>query len=75
MTPNQFDLALRSFCRRPFRKFHIEFTSGSQIVIPHPEAIRREGILYAMRAPDGANMVFAAESISRLLDMPSIAPA
>jgi len=40
MTPAQFDAALRAFCRRrPFRAFLIEFNSGSQLLIGHPEAI------------------------------------
>ena len=71
MTPKQFDIAHRSFCRRrsPFVKFLVEFTSGQQVLVLHPEAIRREGELYAMRSPDGANLVFAAESVTRLFDV------
>jgi hypothetical protein len=62
MTPDQFDLTFRAFCRRrPFRHFYIEFTGGTQTLVRHPEALRREGELYAIRAPDGASMVFAAE--------------
>jgi hypothetical protein len=72
MTPKQFDLAYRAFCRRrPPRKFCIEFVSGNKTVVGHPEAIRREGDLYAMRSPDGSDMVFAAESVARLLDVPA----
>jgi hypothetical protein len=69
MTSAQFDVAFRAFWRRrPFRMFAIEFHSGAQVSIRHPEAIRREGDLYALRSPDGGNMVFAAESVARLLD-------
>jgi hypothetical protein len=76
MTPKQFDRAYRAFCRRrPPRKFCIEFVSGNTAVVRHPEAIRREGDLYAMRSPDGADMVFAAESVMRLLDVPANAAA
>ena len=72
MTRDQFDLAYRAFCRRrPFRGFLIEFTSGYQLPIGHPEAVRNEANLYAMRCPDGSHVVFAAESVSRLLDLPS----
>ncbi len=68
MTQDQFDSAYRGFCRRrPLRSFLIEFTSGNQLLISHPEAVRNEGILYAMRCPDGGNVVFAAETVSRLL--------
>jgi hypothetical protein len=74
MTPAQFDIALRAFCRRrPFTKFLLEFMSGSQIVVRHPEAIRRRGDLYTMRAPDGGSMVFAAESVACLLDGATVA--
>jgi hypothetical protein len=72
MTPAQFDLAYQGFSRRrPFRTFLIEFTSGTQLLIGHPEAVRREGNLYAVRRPDGGHVVFAAESVSRLLDVPA----
>jgi hypothetical protein len=69
MNPAQFDTAFRAFCRRrPFRIFGIEFNSGTLVLVRHPEALRREGDLYAMRNPDGGNMVFAAESVARLVD-------
>jgi hypothetical protein len=74
MTPAQLDVALRAFCRRrPFRNFVTEFTSGNQVSVRHPEAVRRRGDLYVMRAPDGGSMVFAAENVSRLFDAPSAA--
>jgi hypothetical protein len=70
MTPDQFDVVYRAFCRRrPFRRFYIEFTSGQQTVVTHPEAIRREAKLYAMRLPDGGNIVFVAECVTRFLDV------
>jgi hypothetical protein len=72
MTQNQFDAALRGFCRRrPFRAFSVEFTSGAQLLIGHPEAVRNEAGVYAMRCPDGGYVLFAAESVSRLLDVPT----
>ena len=72
MTQEQFDAAYRAFCRRrPFRPFSIEFASGHQLQISHPEAVRNEADLYAMRCPDGGHVVLAAESVSRLLDLPT----
>jgi hypothetical protein len=69
MTPIEFDAAYRAFCgRRPFRAFLIEFASGHQAPVGHPEAVRNEGTLYAMRRTDGGHVVFAAESVTRLLD-------
>jgi hypothetical protein len=63
MTIDQFDVAYRAFCRRrPFRSFLIEFNSGNQLLIGHPEAVRNEGELYAMRRPDGGHVVFPAEN-------------
>jgi hypothetical protein len=71
VTEDAFDAACRAFCRRrPFRAFLLEFSSGSQILVGHPEAVRSAANLYLMRCPDGGYVVFAAESISRLLDEP-----
>jgi hypothetical protein len=70
MTADQFNTAYRGFCRRrPFRAFLIEFTSGAQLLVGHPEAVRDEAELYMMRCPDGSYIVFAAEGVSRLLDV------
>jgi hypothetical protein len=72
MTKDEFIAAPQPYHRRcPFRAFLIEFTSGSQLLISHPEALRDQGILYVMRSPDGGNFVFAAESVSRMLNVPS----
>ena len=72
MTTDQFDAALRAFCRRrPFRAFLIEFTSGNQLLIGHPEAVRKDADLYVMRSPEGGYAVFAAESVCRLFDGPT----
>ena len=72
MTEDQFDAAHRGFCRRrPFRAFLIEFTSGAQLLIGHPEAVRKEAELYMMRCPDGGYVVFDAQSVCRLLDVPT----
>ena len=74
MTPKQFDRAMRGFNqRRPFRRFLIELVSGGDFPITHPEAVRREEDLYFYRAPDGGNVLFAAESVTRLLDAQEVA--
>lgn len=76
MNSDQFDAALQAFCRRrPFRAFLIEFTSGAQAPVRHPEVIRRRGIFYVLRFPDHGFAAFAAESVSRLLDAPTSATA
>jgi hypothetical protein len=42
MTKEQFDTLFRAFSkRRPFRSFLIEFLSGAQMTVPHPEAAAR----------------------------------
>jgi hypothetical protein len=67
MTSEQFDAAYRAFTgRRPFRPLYIEFVSGNQILISHPEAVRNDGQFYVARGPDGGFILFAAESVSRL---------
>jgi hypothetical protein len=76
MTQEQFDTAHRAFCgRRPFRPFLIEFTSGNQLLITHPEAVRRRRNtqMYISRFTDGGYALFAAGSVSRLLDSPASA--
>lgn len=74
MTQDQFDVAHRGFWRRrPLRPFLLEFTSGAQLLIGHPEAVRSEGQLYVTRCPDGGYVVFAAEGVVRLLDVPTAA--
>jgi hypothetical protein len=75
MSKEQFDAAYRAFWRRrPFRAFLIEFTGGKQLLVGHPEAVLKEADLYVMRCPDGGYVIFAAESVCRLLDVPA-APA
>jgi hypothetical protein len=76
MTGDQLDAALRAFIRRkPFRAFWLEFTSGNQLLIAHPEAVRQESLFYVTRRPDGGYVAFAAESVPRLLDMPITTPS
>ncbi len=71
MTINEFELALRNFCRRrPFRSFLIEFSSGHQMMARHPEAVDLRRGLFVLRSPDGGYAVFAAESVVRVLDFP-----
>jgi hypothetical protein len=74
MTSEQFEVAFLAFSRRrPFRAFLIEFVSGAQLLIGHPEAVRAEAQQYVARSRDGGYVLFAAESVSRLLDVPSAA--
>jgi hypothetical protein len=68
------EAAIRAFRRRrPFRAFSIEFTSGNQILVSHPETVRSESNYHVMRCSDGGYVVFTAESVARLFDLP-IAP-
>lgn len=70
MTGETFDAAYWAFCRRrPSRPFVIEFASGQQLLIGHPEAVRNEGPLYVMRTTDGGHVVFDADSVCRILDV------
>ena len=71
MTREQFDEAHAAFCRRqPFRRFRIKFVSGNETIIRHPKAIRREGESHLARMADGGYVVFAAEAVCRVLDVP-----
>lgn len=71
MNSDQFDAALKAYCRRQsFRPFVIEFTSGAQVLVKHPEVVRRRELFYVFRAPDGGFSVFTAECVTRFLDTP-----
>jgi hypothetical protein len=72
MTQSQLDAALRAFCRRrPFRGFLIEFTSGAQHLVSHPDGVRNEGQFYVSRVSAGGFVLFGAQGVSRLLDVPA----
>jgi len=74
MSPVQFEAALRGYCRpRRFKPFLIEFTSGYQMLVPHPEAIGPTAGVYLMRRPDAGYETFAVESVARLVDVPPAA--
>lgn len=71
MSPVELDAALRGFCRRrKFRPFLIEMVSGSKVLVPHPEAVDSKASLYFLRRPDAGYVMFAAESVCGLLDLP-----
>jgi hypothetical protein len=72
VTQDQFDAAYRAYCkRRPFRPFFIEFVSGNQLKVTHPEAVFDAEVYYVDRRADSGYEIFAAESVSRLLDVPA----
>lgn len=69
MTTEQFDAAYRAFSRRrPFRSFRVEFLSGSEMLVAHPEAVRNDGQFNVARSANGDFALFAAEAVCRLLD-------
>jgi hypothetical protein len=71
MTSDELDLALRWYARRrPFHAFLIEFASGNQEHVGHPEAVDTKRGLYVLRLKDGGYSVFAAHSVTRLVDEP-----
>lgn len=70
MTDEEFDAANQAFRRRtPFRPYLIEFVSGGDLSIVHPESIRKEERLYVARRPDGGFELFTAEGVSRVIDI------
>ena len=70
MTIDQLDLVLRKLCmRRPFQPFTVEFMSGFREPVKHPEAIRKFGGIYVLRAVSGEFSMFAADSVVRLIDV------
>lgn len=72
MTRDEFEAAYRAFSRRRrFRPFLIEFNSGQQMLVRHPEAVRDEGQFYVARSPDGGYVLLTANGVARLLDAPA----
>jgi hypothetical protein len=58
MTNDELDASLRAFSsRRPFRHFTIEFTSGSQVQVKHPEAVRRRDTFTLRSADAGSRLL------------------
>lgn len=71
MSPAQFDMVLRGYCRRrPFQPFLVEFTSGHQMLVPHPEAVGPTAGVYLMRRSDAGYITFTSESVARFVDVP-----
>jgi hypothetical protein len=69
MTGDEFQLALRAFLqRRPFRPFALQFISGKEIVLPHPEAIDRYGDLFLCRGSDRIRRIFTAASVCQVME-------
>jgi hypothetical protein len=73
MSEDELKAALQAYrSRRPFRPFLIEFSSGSEVLVPHPEAVDHRGALFHYRGPKRAQSLFTAASVCRLLDLPTI---
>jgi len=69
MTPDNFAIGLRIFSSRtPFRSYAIEFTSGSSIVVDHPEAVDIRGTLIVHRNTEGTYTIFDGSSVSRFME-------
>lgn len=68
MTPQELDQLLQAFARqRPFRPFVLEFTSGQQVQVTHPEAASWWGPFYLYVGPDRSRFWFVAASVCRVL--------
>lgn len=75
MTPSAFTRALSVFVKqRPFRPFRIEFFTGEEIVVRHPEAVDIRGRVVAYIAPDRHVRLFDSFSVCQLLEMKREAP-
>jgi hypothetical protein len=71
LTDQQLAASLGGFSRRrPFRQFLIEFSSGAQIEVRHPEAVAPSAGVWLLHEPNGRWIAFASSSVCRLLDAP-----
>jgi hypothetical protein len=75
MTPSGFRRALGVFARRrPFRPFRIEFFTGEEIVVRHPEAVDIRDHFVAYIATDMHVRLFDSFSVCQLLEMERQSP-
>jgi hypothetical protein len=71
MTLDNFNIALRAFTRRnPFAPYIVQFMSGDEVVVRHPEAIRMTGEVFQFTGTDNRKRLFDCESVCQLLDLP-----
>ncbi len=71
MTTDNFVRALKPFVRRrPFRPFVIEFITGEQLLVTHPESVYMHGELFVHVNPKHRQRIFDSNSICQLLDPP-----
>lgn len=71
MTTASFVRALRAFTvRRPFRPFVLEFMTGTELLVRHPEALAIDGDVIMYRSADGLYCLFDSGSDSVLRDAP-----
>ena len=61
--------SLRAYLRRrPFQPFLVEFFSGVQIRVHHPEGIAPHRQFWIYRGPGKSQSLFLSSSVCRLLD-------
>lgn len=76
MTAQSFQRALRAFTRRrPFQPYLVEFVSGEQITVHHPEAVATwsEDVIFTSR--EQRYRWFDATTVCQLLDVPGNNPS
>jgi hypothetical protein len=54
--------------RTPFRPFLIEFISGDQVLVRHPEAVALEKNVLVFRDAQGRHQLFDATTVCRLIE-------
>ena len=55
--------------RVPFHSFVIEFTSGSGVVVSHPESVVARGTLFLYRGVNSAHQIFHGSSVCQLIEV------
>ena len=70
MTIKEFEASLQAYSqRRPFRPYLLEFVSGVQVKVDHPEGIAAVNEVWHYRGPKKAQSLFPVSSVCRLLDL------
>ncbi len=69
MTKDNFESALRSFCRMvPFQPFLIELVSGERMTVTHPKAVFLHNDLVVFTSPRKRYRLFDSSCVAELRD-------
>ncbi len=74
MEPDAFERSLKAFVRRtPFDPFVVEFVSGGQLQVDHPEALMVRGGIAVYFSREGIPTLFDHRGVARMIGTADVA--